>query len=83
MYARSVVFIPSYGFGQIADAVEKFKSETKEDVRLLLIDGCFKRDEAFRKSVLKNRDWIDVIENAAHSSLPKIFGQCDVFCSRI
>lgn len=73
------VFIPSYGFQQIANAVEKLREETKEDIGLLLVDGNYECDEKLREQVLKNREWIETIENVPHQNLPHIFNLCNVF----
>jgi glycosyltransferase involved in cell wall biosynthesis len=72
-------FIPSYGFLDVAEAVEKLRSERNEDIGLLLVDGTFARDENFRAMVLLNRDWIEIVEDVPHQQIPNIFRQCDVF----
>lgn len=73
------VFIPSYGFQTIANAVEKLRRETKVDIGLFLVDGGFARDEKFRAEVLKGRDWIITAESVPHPNLPHIFRQSEVF----
>ena len=73
------VFIPSYGFAQVADAVERIRNETGENVGLILIDGVFVRDEDYRAGVLQGREWITVLESVPHSQVLEIFRQSDVF----
>lgn len=66
------VFIPSYGFAHVAEAVERLREETGEDVGLVLIDGTFARDEGYHGGVLHGRDWITVLENVPNPSLHQI-----------
>lgn len=73
------VFIPSYGFAQVADAVEKIRNETGENVGLILIDGVFVRDENYRATVLQGREWITVLESIPHPQVLQIFRHSDVF----
>lgn len=73
------VFIASYGFDQVAAAVETLRGETGEDIGLLLIDGTFALDENYRSSTLNGRDWIDVAENIPHGNLEQVFKMSDVF----
>lgn len=72
-------FIPSYGFLQVADAIEKLRNETREDIGLLLVDGGFALDENFRASVLNGRDWIEVLEKVPHPNLSQVFSESHVF----
>jgi glycosyltransferase involved in cell wall biosynthesis len=69
------VFIPTYGFAHVAEAVEQVRGETGEDIGLVLFDGKFARDEDYRSSVLDGRDWITVLENVPNSSLYRILSQ--------
>ena len=73
------VFIPSYGFAHAADAVEKIRHETGENIGLILIDGAFARDDDYRATVLQGRDWITVLEKIPHPQVIQIFRQSDVF----
>jgi len=73
------VFLPSYGFDKIANAVEIYRNETGEDVGLLLIDACFERDEGFKTQTLNGRDWVSVAENVPHENIADVLGRCDVF----
>src|SRR3982751_207002 len=51
------VFISDYGFAHIAEAVERLRAQSGEDIQLLLIDGDFTVDETYRSEVLQNRNW--------------------------
>jgi glycosyltransferase involved in cell wall biosynthesis len=73
------VFIPSYGFAHAAEAVERIRRETGENVGLILIDGLFARDDDYRAEVLQGRDWITVLENVPHPQVIQIFRRSDVF----
>lgn len=73
------VFIPSYGFAPVADAVETIRRESGKNIGLVLIDGAFIRDEAYRDTVLRQRDWIIVLERVAHPQVLQIFKQSNVF----
>lgn len=73
------VFIPSYGFDHAAEAVERLRRETGDDIGLILLDGLFVRDEDYRAAVLKGRDWITVLENTPHPQVLEIFRRSDVF----
>jgi glycosyltransferase involved in cell wall biosynthesis len=73
------VFIPDYGFKQVAEAIEHLRKETGEDIGLLLLDGDFAADEDYRRRVLRDRDWITVLRNAPHEHVPQILNRSDVF----
>ena len=73
------VFISSYGFKHVAQAVEKIRQETGADVGLLLLDGDFAADETYRAEVLKGRDWIAVVRNVPHPKVLEILKRSDVF----
>jgi len=73
------VFIPSYGFAHAAEAVERIRLETGENVGLVLIDGAFIRDEGYRVAVLQGRDWITVLEKIPHPQVLQIFKRSHVF----
>ncbi len=73
------VFIPSYGFQDVAEAIDKMREQTGDDIGLLLVDGCFARDEGYRSKALLGRDWIETVENVPHPLIPHIFRQSDVF----
>jgi glycogen(starch) synthase len=73
------VFIPSYGFAHVAEAVERIRRESGENVGLILIDGAFARDDDYRAEVLQERDWITVLEKIPHAQVLQIFRRSDVF----
>ena len=73
------VFIPSYGFAPVADAVETIRRESGNNVGLVLIDGAFIRDEAYRDTVLRKRDWIIELERVPHPQVLQIFKRSNVF----
>lgn len=73
-------FIPEYGFLHAAEAVESLRRETGEDICLVLLDGGFARDEAYREKVLGDRwQWITVLKNVPHPDVFKILKRCDAF----
>ena len=73
------VFFPSYGFRDVADAVEELRQRTKKDIGLILLDGAFVCDENYRAEVLLNRDWITVLEKVPNPELYEILKRSDVF----
>jgi len=73
------IFIPSYGFHQVADSVERLRQATNEDIGLLIVDGGYERDEKYMADVLKERKWIAVAANVPHSNLATVFRKSDVF----
>jgi glycogen(starch) synthase len=73
------VFIRDYGFLHAAEAVERVRRETGEDVGLVLLDGDFAGEADYREEVLRGREWVTVLKNVAH---PHVFGllrRCDSF----
>ena len=73
------VFISSYGFAHAAEAVERVRCETGENIGLVLIDGGFMRDEAYRAQVLRGREWIVRLQKVSHPVVLQIFMRSDVF----
>ena len=73
------VFYPSYGFRDVAEAVEELRERTGKDIGLLLLDGAFVRDENYRDEVLWERDWITVLEKMPNSEIYEILKCSDVF----
>ena len=73
------VFFPSYGFRDVAEAVEELREGTGKDIGLALLDGGFVRDESYREEVLRNRDWITVLEKVPNPEIYEILKRCDVF----
>jgi glycosyltransferase involved in cell wall biosynthesis len=73
------VFIPEYGFEHVAEAVQRLRSETGEDIGLVLLDGDFATDEEYKAAVLNEKDWIVVLKNVPHPQVFQILKRCDVF----
>lgn len=73
------VFIPSYGFKHVAEAIDRVRHETGTDVGLLLLDGDFATDEAYRADVLRGRDWITVLKNVPHPNVLQVLKRSSVF----
>lgn len=73
------VFINDYGFLHTARAVERLRRETGEDLGLLLLDGGFASDDAYREEVLRGREWITVLRNVAHAHVFTLLKRCDAF----
>ncbi|HEV7746965.1 MAG TPA: glycosyltransferase family 4 protein [Pyrinomonadaceae bacterium] len=73
------VFFPSYGFRDVAEAVEELRERTNKDIGLLLLDGAFVRDENYREEVLWERDWITVLEKVPNPEIYEILKRSDVF----
>jgi glycosyltransferase involved in cell wall biosynthesis len=73
------VFIHDYGFLHAAEAVERLRRETGEDLGLVLLDGDFASDAAYREEVLRGREWVTVLKNVAHPDVFRVMRRCDAF----
>jgi glycosyltransferase involved in cell wall biosynthesis len=73
------VFYPAYGFIHVAEAVEELRKRTGKDIGVLLLDGGFVRDDSYRDAVLRDRDWITVLEKVSHPEIFQILKRSDVF----
>jgi glycosyltransferase involved in cell wall biosynthesis len=74
------VFTPEYGFAHAAEAVERLRAETREDIGLVLLDGTFARDESYRAQILgAGRDWITVLEDVPNPEVYQILKRTDAF----
>jgi glycosyltransferase involved in cell wall biosynthesis len=73
------VFFPSYGFRDVAAAVEELRNRTGKDIGLLLLDGGFVCDEQYRDDVLWERDWITILEKVPNAEIYQILKRSDVF----
>jgi glycosyltransferase involved in cell wall biosynthesis len=73
------VFYPSYGFLDVARAVEELRERTGKDIGLLLLDGGFVLDENYREEVLWERDWITVLEKVPNPEIYEILKRSDLF----
>ncbi len=72
-------FISSYGFLDVARAVEVIRSETDENIGLLLADAGFARDDAYREQVLRGRPWIVVAEQLPQADMKHLYLSSHVF----
>ncbi len=72
-------FTHEYGFRDAARAVERLRDETGEDVGLVLLDGTFARDEAYRSEVTGGREWVTVLENVPNPDVYKVMRRSDAF----
>lgn len=73
------VFFPSYGFKDVAAAVEELRERTRKDIGLLLLDGGFVCDETYREEVLWQRDWITVLKEVPNPEIYEILKRSKVF----
>lgn len=73
------VFYPSYGFHDVAAAVEELRQRTGKDIGLILVDGGFVRDEDYREEVLGDREWITVLEEVPQPEVYEILKRSSVF----
>lgn len=72
-------FLHDYGFLHAAEAVERVRRETGEDVGLLLLDGDFAADPSYREEVLRGRPWVTVLKNVAHADVFRVMRRGDAF----
>lgn len=72
-------FIPSYGFDQVAAAVEMIRTRDGLDIGLLLIDAAFARDDDYQRSVLSGREWIECVEGVPPAEVHYLMSSCDAF----
>jgi glycosyltransferase involved in cell wall biosynthesis len=72
-------FIPSYGFENVIEAVESLRHKTGQDIGLLLLNGSFAEEPAYRERILQNRNWITVLTNIPNPEIYQIMPRCDLF----
>jgi glycogen synthase len=72
-------FISEYGFLHVAEAVERVRRETGEDLGLVLLDGDFAADDSYREEVLRGREWVTVLKNVAHAHVFEVMRRSDAF----
>ena len=72
-------FIPSYGFLHVANAVERLRKKTGEDIGLLLLDGAFATEPGYREQVLAGREWITVLTNVPNPQVYQLLRECQLF----
>jgi len=73
------VFIPGYGFKEVADAVAQIRLESGEDIGLVLVDCGYVRNPKFESEVFADRDWITVVANVPQSTVMQILKSSDLF----
>jgi len=73
------VFIPEYGFLHAVEAIERLRRETGEDIGLVLLDGDFASDAAYREEVLRGRGWVTVLKSVAHADVFRVLRRSDAF----
>ena len=72
-------FIPSYGFAEVANAIEHLRAQTSQDIGLMLIAGSFAADDVYRRSIVEHREWITVVTDVPHHTLASFYRGNDVF----
>jgi glycosyltransferase involved in cell wall biosynthesis len=72
-------FVATYGFKDVAQAVEKLRVETGLELALLLVAGGFAQDDRYRDEVLSGRDWITVLEDVPNEDVFPVLKSSDVF----
>ncbi len=72
-------FVPTYGFEDVAQAVEALRGETGLRLDLLLVAGRFAQHDRYRNQVLAGRDWITVLEDVSNDDVFPILQSSDVF----
>jgi glycogen(starch) synthase len=74
------VFTHEYGFAHAAEATERLRAETREDIGLLLLDGTFARDDGYRAEVLRGREaWTTVLENVPNPEVYQVLKRSCAF----
>jgi glycosyltransferase involved in cell wall biosynthesis len=73
------VFDPLYGFDQIVHTVNVLRKVQNYDLGLILIDGGFVTNQAYRQRVLDTHKWILPLATLTHSETMYTLRQCDVF----
>lgn len=71
-------FVSTYGFKDVAQAVEKLR-ESGLELALLLVAGGFAQDDRYRDEVLSGRDWITVLEDVPNEDVFPVLKSSDVF----
>ena len=72
-------FVSTYGFKDVAQAVEKLRVETGLELALLLVAGGFAQDDRYRDEVLSGRGWITVLEDVPNEDVFPVLKSSDVF----
>lgn len=72
-------FVPTYGFKDVAQAVDELRTETRLSLALLLVAGAFAQDDRYRAEVLAGRDWITVLQDVSNDDVFPILKSSDAF----
>ena len=72
-------FVSTYGFKDVAQAVDELRTETGLSLALLLVAGGFAQDDRYRDEVLAGRDWITVLADVSNDDVFPILKSSDVF----
>jgi len=73
------IFSSEYGFDHTANVVEKLRNESQKNFQLILIDGGYAANTAFKEGILNNRPWIHVFKNIDNSCVSNILEKCKIF----
>ena len=73
------VFIPGYGFKEVAEAVEEIRVETGEDIGLVLIDCGYIHNPSYESEVFADRNWITVLASIPQPVVLQVLKRSDVF----
>ena len=73
------IFVPSYGFKDVADAVARIRAETGEDIGLILIDCGYVNNDEHRSEMMTGRNWITVFKDISQPLVMQILKQTDLF----
>lgn len=72
-------FVRTYGFMDVAQAVDELRTDSGLALELLLVAGRFAQDDRYREEVLNGRDWITVLEDVSNDDVFPILKSSDVF----
>jgi glycosyltransferase involved in cell wall biosynthesis len=73
------LFNDPYGFRETADAVERLRRESGQDIGLVLIDGGFAGEEPYRAAIVADREWLHVVTDAPHAQVLRLMQRGHVF----
>jgi len=72
-------FVPNYGFREIIQTVDAIRSKSNFKPALILLEGTFAIDPEYKRTILKNRDWIKVYTDISQSQVFQLLKLSDVF----
>lgn len=73
------VFTATYGFRDLAEAVERLRGEPGIPIELILLDGGFADDPDYRRETLRGRPWIRTLPPMARAEVLRVLGSSDLF----